>query len=113
MLVASLHPGGSDGDGNDDTHPQDQAPNPGVRARRQGLVGAHGAGYTFSAPTRFDKLFTGIVSPRPAFVAAGDTRGLGHLTPGDTGDQDYGELLERVCGKGLASPTGFEPVFWP
>ena len=71
----------------------------------------NGAGYTFTAPTRFDKLFTGIVSPRPAFVAAGDTRGLEHLTPGDTADQDYGDLLERVCGKGLASPTGHEDLW--
>lgn len=62
------------------------------------------ADYDFSAPTRFDKLFAGIVSPRPAFVAVGDTRGSEHRTPADTRDQDYGELLERVCGKGLQSP---------
>ena len=28
-------------------------------------------------------------------------------------DADYGALLERVYGKGVTSPTGFEPVFWP
>ncbi|MCU0980667.1 MAG: hypothetical protein MUF25_16075 [Pirellulaceae bacterium] len=67
----------------------------------------NGAGYTLTAPTRFDKLFTGIVSPRPAFVAAGDGRGTEHLTPADTRDQDYDELLERVCEKGLAPRRGF------
>jgi hypothetical protein len=30
-----------------------------------------GEGYTFEAPTRFDKLFSGIVAPRPAFIEKG------------------------------------------
>ena len=28
-------------------------------------------------------------------------------------DQDYGELLERICGEGLASPTGLEAMWTP
>jgi hypothetical protein len=34
-----------------------------------------GEGYTFEAPTRFDKLFSGIVAPRPAFIPKGNVRG--------------------------------------
>jgi site-specific DNA recombinase len=92
-----------------------------------------GEGYTFEAPTRFDKLFSGIVAERPAFIPAGNL-GAEHLGPEDTFDGDYGRLLERATapfikfgkgvaspagitpftdGKGVASPTGFEPVFWP
>ena len=38
--------------------------------------------------------------------------GTEHIGPEDTFDADYGRLLEAVQnrGKGLASPTGFEPV---
>ena len=38
--------------------------------------------------------------------------GTEHIGPEDTCDADYGRLLEAVQnrGKGLASPTGFEPV---
>lgn len=42
------------------------------------------------------------------------------ITSDNTPDRDYGMLLERAYGKGahglqkgLASPTGFEPVFQP
>jgi hypothetical protein len=66
-----------------------------------------GYGYDFSAPTRFDKLFTGIASPRPRWIPVGKS---GIENPHDI---DYGRLLDRVYVKGLASPTGFEPVFWP
>ena len=73
------------------------------------------AGYAFHAPTRFDKLFTGVATPRPAFIRADDRTGLAGITPADTCDGDYGRLLERAYdrfnGKGVTSPTGFEPVF--
>lgn len=77
-----------------------------------------GEGYTFEAPTRFDKLFSGIVVERPAFIKGGN-RGAEHIGPEDTFDGDYGRLLERATGpladfgKRVASPTGFEPVSWP
>lgn len=71
-----------------------------------------GDGYTFDAPTRFDKLFSGIVPKRPAFIERGN-RGAEHIGPEDTFDGDYGRLLESVGGKWLASPQGFEPWFQP
>ncbi len=72
-----------------------------------------GAGYDFLAPTRFDKLFSGVVAPVPAWVALGDRRGTEHIRPEDTHDVDYGSLLERCYGKGVASPAGFEPASPP
>ena len=69
-----------------------------------------GEGYTFEAETRFDKLFSGVVVERPAFIEKGRD-GTEHIGPEDTFDGDYGRLLAAVCGKRLASPTGFEPVF--
>ena len=71
-----------------------------------------GEGYTFEAPTRFDKLFSGIVAERPKFVPRGNT-GADHIGLEDTFDGDYGRLLAAAqnSGKWLASPTGFEPVF--
>lgn len=77
-----------------------------------------GDGYTFEAPTRFDKLFTGIAVERPAFVEA-NTRGANHIGPEDTFDGDYGRLLERATaaltsyGKGVTSPAGIEPASRP
>jgi DNA invertase Pin-like site-specific DNA recombinase len=55
---------------------------------------ADGQGYDFSAPTRFDKLFSGIVAPRPAFVRGTD--GTEHIGPDDTLETDYGRLLEAT-----------------
>jgi hypothetical protein len=60
---------------------------------------ADGQGYDFEAPTRFDKLFTGIVAKRPTWIADGDVTGTEHIRPEDTLDVDYGELLDRVCQK--------------
>ncbi len=61
-------------------------------------------GYDFTCPTRFDKLFSGVVSPRPTFLLKDDLRGTAGITPADTCDADYGRLLERaydrICGKG-------------
>ena len=55
-------------------------------------------GYAFEAPTRFDKLFTGIVAPRPAFIGKGGVPG--HIGAEDTFDGNYGRLLERATGNG-------------
>jgi site-specific DNA recombinase len=58
------------------------------------------AGYTFQAPTRFDKLFSGVAAPRPAFIEQ-SSHGAEHIGPEDTFDGDYGRLLERaVAGNG-------------
>jgi len=73
-----------------------------------------GDGYTFEAPTRFDKLFSGIVVPRSVWAKAA-TPGTEHIQPEDVyggsneDDLDYGRLLERAMAnqvKGEASPTG-------
>jgi site-specific DNA recombinase len=79
-----------------------------------------GDGYTFEAPTRFDKLFSGVVVQRPTFIKEGtamfnDERGSVPIGAEDTFDGDYGRLLEQALKspKGSTSPTGFEPVFWP
>ncbi len=62
---------------------------------------ADGAGYDFSAPSRFDKLFTGIVigpmdrpANRPSFIDDTDQSGKGGIGPEDTGELDYEHLLE-------------------
>ncbi len=69
-----------------------------------------GDGYDFAGPTRFDKLFTGLVGEeRPTYLVPGDTRGTEGIA--ETIDADYGELLERVYGKGLASPSGDSRVW--
>jgi hypothetical protein len=39
-----------------------------------------GEGYTFEAPTRFDRLFSGIAVKRPAFIEEGN-RGAEHIGP--------------------------------
>jgi hypothetical protein len=70
-----------------------------------------GEGYDFAAPTRFDKLFTGIAAPpAPAWLQADGMAGKDGIGPEDTHDGDYGRLLERasqrICGKGVASPAG-------
>ena len=87
-----------------------------------------GAGYDFDTPTRFDKLFTGIVAPTPSWMAAEAAKGkptrrsLEHIGPADTWDGDYGKLLEnatvgRKSGKGKCArrdlnprPTGSKPA---
>jgi hypothetical protein len=53
-------------------------------------------GYEFSGPTRFDRLFAGVVVPRPTYIRDGDVRGIEHIGPEDTPDVDYGRLLERA-----------------
>ncbi len=69
---------------------------------------------TSEGPTRFDKLFTGIAVERPKNLDPNDLTGTEDIGPEDTGDGDYGRLLERVYRSdalGLASPAGFEPAF--
>jgi site-specific DNA recombinase len=71
-----------------------------------------GVGYTFAAPTRFDKLFAGLVyQRRPPFLKDGDRRGLEQLLEAE--DADYSNVLqramERVLAKGMASPEGLTP----
>ena len=68
-------------------------------------------GYDFEGPTRFDKLFSGIAMPRPRSLDPNDLTGTECIGPEDTFDGDYGRLLERFYAEGVASPTGFEPVF--
>lgn len=53
-------------------------------------------GYTFEAPTRFDKLFQGIAVPRLAWIATGDLRCTEHLDIEDTMEGDFGRLLARA-----------------
>ncbi len=79
------------------------------------------AGYDFTAPTRFDRLFAGIVAPshpRCARHTAAQTAWK-HLRPEDTFDADYGRLLEnaRRIRKGSCArrdsnprPTGSKPA---
>jgi site-specific DNA recombinase len=61
-------------------------------------------GYVFEAPTRYDKLFSGIAVERPKFIPEGN-RGAEHIGPEDTFDGDYGRLLEKATAR-LAVPTG-------
>ena len=85
-----------------------------LRGRIACTPNEHG-GFTFKAETRFDKLFTGIVVPRPAFILAGN-RGAEHIGPTDTFDADYGRLLEITLNGWCARrdlnprPTGSKPA---
>ena len=67
-------------------------------------------GYDFNCETRYDRLFSGVAVERPSWIPE-----AGHgFTSEDTWDGDYGRLLETQQTdhvKGMASPTGFEPVF--
>ena len=76
---------------------------------------ADGDGYDFTAPTRFDKLFTGIVVPRPSFIPY-SKEGAEHIRPEDTLDVDYGRLMESTLNGWRARrdlnprPTGSKPA---
>ena len=65
-----------------------------------------GEGDTFEAPTRFDKLFSGIVAPRPSFIKG---NGPYHIGPEDTFDADYGRLLARAMERLEKSPEWVRP----
>jgi site-specific DNA recombinase len=60
-------------------------------------------GYDFEGPTRFDRLFSGTVCQRPDGLVPGNI-GCEGIGPDDTGDTDYGRLLEtayaRTVGRG-------------
>lgn len=67
--------------------------------------------YTFEAPTRFDKLFSGIAAPVPAYIPVG-MQGTEHISAADTFDADCARLLARAQqrhGKWMASPM---PASW-
>jgi hypothetical protein len=73
-------------------------------------------GYDFEGTTRFDKLFSGIAVERPTWLT-GHTSGCEGIGPEDTGDADYGRLLEAaMTRKGWRArrdlnprPTGSKP----
>ena len=72
-------------------------------------------GYEFECPTRYDRLFSGLVVPKSALAARGLDREDVYYRAEDTG-VDFGEVLRRAMESNrsrVASPTGFEPVFWP
>ena len=94
-----------------------------LRGRLTFTPRADGAGYDFEAPTRFDKLFTGIAldpSRRPRFIRDGDRTGADGIGPEDTGECDYERLLEgasrlrerewRARRESNPRPTGSKPV---
>jgi hypothetical protein len=89
-----------------------------------------GAGYEFEAPTRFDRLFAGLVIPKSLWTQP-RPRGTENIRPEDVYyqgeyDADYGRLLERAAARfagksGTANgwrarresnprPTGSKPV---
>ena len=86
---------------------------PGDVTPRTNPVSGQSDGYDFEGPTRFDKLFTGIAVKRPAELVPGDINGFENTSPEDTFDADYGRLLERAYGKGVASPTGVRDTYEP
>ncbi|SRR6266852_4121380 len=66
-------------------------------------------GFDFSAPTRFDKLFIGVLVPPPAVLKplVGDLRGREHIGPEDTNEADYARLLKRAQGKAEETLNGW------
>jgi DNA invertase Pin-like site-specific DNA recombinase len=77
--------------------------------------------YEFECPTRYDKLFSGLVIPAAVMAVrvpgAEDLRYEHIYYRAEDGSVDFGEILRRVFERGnlteVSSPTGFEPVFWP
>ena len=56
-------------------------------------------GYEFEGETRFDQLFTGIAVERPKNMDPHDLSGTEGITAHDTGEADFGRLLERAYEK--------------
>lgn len=78
-----------------------------------------GDGYTFEAPTRFDKVFNGVpikfngaAIPRPSYIKDG-TKGRQHITVEDTFDGDYGRLLAAVYAAAPLAGNGVRPQGGP
>jgi hypothetical protein len=67
-------------------------------------------GYAFEAATRYDRLFAGVVVPRPDWVPTGNV-GAEHIAREDTPDQDYGQLLANVDVKGWRPQRDSNPCF--
>ena len=66
-----------------------------------------GYGYDFSAETRFSGLFTGIASPRPAWIPRGGSSGIEHPMENNYGamlDQAYGNVFGRGRAHHFRSP---------
>ena len=59
-------------------------------------------GYEFEATTRFDQLFSGIAVDRPANLDPRDLTGIEGIGPEDTGEADFGRLLDRAYDKNYA-----------
>jgi hypothetical protein len=83
---------------------------------------ADGFGYDFTAPTRFDRLFTGIphgltisgFSSRDWVLVPDGKENPNFFLERDAAEAGYGRLLEQALNRArVSSPTGFEPVFWP
>lgn len=72
-------------------------------------------GYDFEDPTRFEKLFTGIVCERPKGLVPGDLTGCEGITSEDTFDAEYGRLLDRASegDTRVASPRGLAATWYP
>jgi site-specific DNA recombinase len=79
-----------------------------IRGRLTFTPRADGKGYDFSGDTRFARLFAGVVTPRPAFVADG-AAGTEHIRPEDTLEADYGRLLERAERVAEPGDKGWRP----
>jgi hypothetical protein len=72
---------------------------------------ADGSGYDFTAPTRFDKLFTGIGVGKPdrkSFIPEGNRTGTEGIGPEDTGEVEYERLLEAAQNstRSIGAPGG-------
>jgi len=63
-------------------------------------------GYSFSSPTRYDKLFTGVATPTPKDLDPADRNGLEDIGPEDTLEGDYGRLLERAMSAQITGRGG-------
>jgi site-specific DNA recombinase len=92
-----------------------------IRGRITFTPRADGLGYDFRAETRFDRLFTGLVVPVPELPSSipVDESGTASIGPEDTGEADYGRLLDAavlrkrgVCARRDSNPrpTGSKPV---
>jgi site-specific DNA recombinase len=85
-----------------------------LRGRITFMPRTDGPGYDFECPTRFDKLFSGVVvqAANTADLAQHAGEGTERITIEDTFDGSYERLLaaaERAHVKGVATPEGAQP----